>query len=83
MLYLAQTHDARWRLDVDGERAAARRSLDWATVFLPESGGAAELSYDTAPGRRVAQVVQLLALIAVFGLAVRRLVGDGPMRPRR
>ena len=74
-VYLAQTPDAGWRLDVGGAEAAERRSLGWATTFVPTSGGEATLQYSTPRWRQLLVVVQLLAVIAAAGLQLRRVTG--------
>jgi GT2 family glycosyltransferase len=74
-LYLAQTHDTRWRLVVDGDRTGRRRSLEWATAFLPDRAGQAVLSYDTPLWRQGAMVLQLLAFALAFGSSLRRRIG--------
>lgn len=74
-LYLAQTHDTAWRLEVDGEAAGRRRSLGWATAFVPEGPGVAVLRYDPPPWRQVAQVVQVVAFVGVFAALLRRRIG--------
>jgi hypothetical protein len=74
-LYLAQTHDTGWGLVVDGERAGRRRSLDWATVFVPTRPGDAVLTYDAPWWRQATLLVQMLAFTVVVGVAVRRRVG--------
>ena len=74
-LYLAQTHDTRWRLVVDGDRTGRRRSLDWATAFLPDRAGSAVLSYDTPWWRQAAMAVQLSGFVVVAGAAFRRRIG--------
>jgi hypothetical protein len=71
-IYVAQTYDTRWRLTVDGERTGRRRSLDWATAFVPDSVGLATLRYDAPIWRQAALLVQLAAFFTVLGATVRR-----------
>ncbi len=74
-MYLAQTHDTRWRLVVDGERTGRRRSLEWATAFLPDRAGQAVLSYDTPLWRQGAMVIQLAGFAVAFSTVLRRRIG--------
>ncbi|MEL0075837.1 MAG: hypothetical protein VW708_06850, partial [Ilumatobacter sp.] len=75
-LFVAQTTDGGWRLEVAGVEAAQRRSLDWATTFVPSAGGGeAVLAYTTPRWKQLVVIVQLLALIGTVSLAVRRLIG--------
>ncbi len=75
-LFVAQTADGGWRLEVAGVEAAQRRSLDWATTFVPSAGGGeAVLAYTTPRWKQFVVIVQLLALIGTVSLAVRRLIG--------
>ncbi|MEM8706726.1 MAG: glycosyltransferase [Actinomycetota bacterium] len=75
-LFVAQTVDSGWSLEIDGQEAARRRSFDWATTFVPVAGGgAATLSYTTPLWRQLVVIVQLLALVATMSLAVRRMIG--------
>ena len=75
-LFVAQTADGGWRLEVAGVEAAQRRSLDWATTFVPSAGGGeAVLAYTTPRWKQLVVIVQLLALIGTVSLAVRRLIG--------
>ncbi|MEO0493097.1 MAG: glycosyltransferase family 2 protein [Actinomycetota bacterium] len=75
-LFVAQSVDRGWRLEIDGSEAARRRSFDWATTFVPAAGGGdAVLSYTTPRWRQLVVVVQLLALLGTVSLSVRRLVG--------
>ncbi len=72
---VAQTPDAGWSLEVDGQAATRRRALGWATAFVPADGGAATLSYATPLWRRLALVGQLLVLVLLASAQLRRLVG--------
>ncbi len=75
-LFVAQTTNGGWRLEIAGVEAAQRRSLDWATTFVPSSrGGEAVLAYTTPRWKQLVVIVQLLALLGTVGLAVRRLIG--------
>ena len=75
-LFVAQTADGGWRLEVAGVEAAQRRSLDWATTFVPSAGGGeAVLAYTTPRWKQFVVIVQLLALIGTVSVAVRRLIG--------
>ena len=75
-LFVAQTVDSGWSLEIDGAEAARRRSLDWATTFVPTAGGGeAVLAYTTPRWRQLVVVMQLLALLGTVSLAVRRLIG--------
>lgn len=75
-LFVAQTADGGWRLEVAGVEAAKRRSLDWATTFVPSAGGGeAVLAYTTPRWKQLVVIVQLLALIGTVSMAVRRLIG--------
>lgn len=75
-IYLAQTHDTGWKLQVEGDRTGRRRSLGYATAFLPDTGGQASLSYDTPIWRQGAMAFQMLAFAAALGVSTRRLL-DG------
>jgi hypothetical protein len=74
-IFLAQTADPGWQLEVDGSVAAERRSLGWATAFVPSDGGEATLRYSTPRWRQLIVVVQLLAVLAAVGLQLRRFTG--------
>jgi hypothetical protein len=75
-LFVAQTTDGGWRLEVAGVEAAERRSLDWATTFVPSAGGGeAVLAYTTPRWKQLILIVQLLVLLGTVSLAVRRLIG--------
>ncbi|MEM9467131.1 MAG: glycosyltransferase family 2 protein [Actinomycetota bacterium] len=74
-ILLAQTPDDGWELEIDGTVAAERRSLGWATAFVPTTGGEATLRYSTPLWRQLIVVVQLLAVLAAAGLQLRRLTG--------
>ncbi len=74
-IFLAQTPDAGWELEVDGAAAAERRSLGWATAYVPTSGGEATLRYSTPLWRQLVVIVQLLAVLAAAGLQLRRVTG--------
>ena len=74
-IYLAQSADAGWKLEVNGDRAGRRRSLGWATAFLPDAGGEASLTYDTPFWRQGAMLLQLLAFVLLFGASTRHLLG--------
>ena len=74
-IYVAQTPDARWRLELDGDRTGRRRSLGWATVFLPDGEGTANLAYDTPLWRQIALLGQVVGFAFVTGALVRRRLG--------
>jgi GT2 family glycosyltransferase len=74
-IYLAQTQDTGWKLQVEGDRTGRRRSLGWATAFLPDRAGQASLDYDTPLWRQVAMVFQLLAFAAAVGFFTRQMLG--------
>ncbi len=67
--------DARWSMEVDGEPAVRRRVDDLGLLFQPAGGGDAVLTYRTPLAHRLGVVVQALALVALAGVAVRRIVG--------
>ncbi|HLH47149.1 MAG TPA: hypothetical protein VKV25_08320, partial [Acidimicrobiales bacterium] len=74
-LYVAAADDPLWRLRVAGRRLRPTRAFGRAMTFsVPAPGGAAVLSVDTAAGLRAAQLVEVLAWLAVVGacLADRR-----------
>ena len=73
-VFLAQTSDPAWTLEVDGSRAAQRRSVGYATAFLPQVGGTGELVYLTAPWRRGVLLVQVFAILLLIGVVVVRPV---------
>ena len=75
-IYLAQSPDTGWTLEVDGDRAGRRRSLGWATAFVPSAGGEAALTYDTPLWRQAALLVQVFALVIAFGVWTRRRLAD-------
>ena len=74
-ILVAQTYEDGWGMEVDGVVAARRRSLGWATAFLPETGGTATLAYSTPWWRRAALLVQLLAFVGFAGAGLRRYLG--------
>ena len=74
-ILVSQTYDTRWRLEVQGAPTARRRSLGWATVFLPDQGGSATLTYDTPWWRRAVIVVQLAGFALLVGAGLRRPLG--------
>ncbi|MDG2029301.1 MAG: glycosyltransferase [Acidimicrobiales bacterium] len=74
-VYVSQTPDTRWRLHVDGERTGRRRAIGWATVFLPDNEGQAELRYDTPLWRQGALLIQFLGFVVIAGSIVRRRLG--------
>ncbi|MEM9201893.1 MAG: glycosyltransferase family 2 protein [Actinomycetota bacterium] len=74
-IFVAQTADPGWRFDVDGNETAERRSLGWATAYVPSSGGEGSLIYSTPRWRQLVTVVQLLTLLAALGLQLRRFTG--------
>ena len=73
-VFLAQTSDPSWTLEVDGSRVAQRRSVGYATTFLPQDGGTGELTYLTAPWRRWVLIVQVSAILLLIGVVVVRPV---------
>ncbi len=75
-LFVAQTTDGGWRLEVAGVEAAQRRSLGWATTFAPSAGGGeAVLAYTTPRWKQLVVIVQLLALLGTVSLVARRRIG--------
>ena len=75
-LFVAQTPDGGWRLEVAGVEAAQRRSLGWATTFAPSAGGGeAVLAYTTPRWKQLVVIVQLLALLGTVSLVARRRIG--------
>ena len=75
-LFVAQTTDSGWHLKVADVEAAQRRSLGWATTFVPGTGGGeAVLAYTTPRWKQFVVIVQLLALLGTVSLAVRRRIG--------
>ena len=78
-LFLAQTHDTRWRLVVEGERSGRRRSLEWATAYVPHREGDAVLSYETPLWRQAALLLQVAGFAVAVGLTFRHRIG-GPRR---
>jgi hypothetical protein len=75
-LFVAQSTDGGWRLEVAGVEAAQRRSLGWATTFVPSAGGGeAVLAYTTPRWKQLVVIVQLLALLGTVSLVVRRRIG--------
>jgi len=62
---------------VDGQIAAKRRSLGWATSFVPASGGDAVLAYTTPRWRQLTVLTQLVMIAAAFGFVLRRITGVG------
>ena len=75
-VFVAQTPDVGWRLEVDGDRAAQRRSLGWATAYVPSQGGEATLRFETPRWRQLIVLIQLLAIAAAAGLQLRRVTGS-------
>lgn len=74
---VTQTPDEGWTLTVDGQIAAKRRSLGWATSFVPASGGDAVLAYTTPRWRQLAVLTQLVMIAAAVGFVLRRITGAG------
>lgn len=74
-IFVAQTPDDGWTLEVDGAIAAERRSLGWATAYVPTAGGQATLVYSTPAWRQLLVVLQLLVLVAAAGVQLRRFTG--------
>jgi len=74
-MYLAQSHDTGWKLRVEGDRTGRRRSLGWATAFLPDRFGQATLTYNTPAWRQGAMLLQILAVFAALGMSIRRMIG--------
>ncbi|MXW74798.1 MAG: glycosyltransferase family 2 protein [Acidimicrobiaceae bacterium] len=75
-VFVAQTSDNSWTLEVDGSRAAQRRSIGYATAFVPQAGGTGELTYFTAPWRRWVLIVQVSAILFLIGVvAIRPVIG--------
>lgn len=65
-LFVAQTADPSWSLVVGGSRVAERQSVGYATTFLPQTGGLAELRYATPSWRRWLLIVQVGALLVLI-----------------
>ena len=76
-IFVAQTPDDGWQLEIDGVVAAERRALGWATAYVPTAGGQATFEYSTPTWRQLLVVLQILVLIAAVGLQLRRVTG-GP-----
>jgi len=76
-LFVAQTPDDSWTLEVDGSTAASRPAAGWATAYAVGDGSRAELTHATDPDHRLATILQLLAWVFVFGFGLRRLLGAG------
>ncbi|MEZ5243863.1 MAG: glycosyltransferase family 2 protein [Acidimicrobiales bacterium] len=74
-IYLAQSPDTGWKLQVEGDRTGRRRSLGWATAFLPDRGGEALLSYDTPVWRQAALLFQAFAFVLAFVVVARLRLG--------
>ena len=74
-IFVGQTPDVGWEFEVDGVAAAERRSLGWATAYVPASGGDATLRYRTPRWRQLVVIVQLLAVTSAAGLQLRRATG--------
>jgi GT2 family glycosyltransferase len=73
-VYLAQSPDTGWKLEVEGDRTGRRRSLGWATAFLPDRGGDAQLAYDTPLWRQAAMLLQVVGFVLAFTIATRHLL---------
>ena len=65
-IFLAQTADAGWQFEVAGASSSQRRSLGYATVFSPATGGFGELTYTTEGWRHLVLVAQVLALAGMI-----------------
>lgn len=76
-LVVTQTPDDGWSLTVDGDVAAKRGSLGWATSFVPSSGGEAILAYETPRWRQFVVLTQLLMVVGALGFVLRRVTGAG------
>lgn len=62
----AEAASSRWRLEVNGRPAPARRAFGWATSYNIATGGTAELRYRTSLYRYVALTVELVLWIVVI-----------------
>ncbi len=69
-----QTPDSGWKLTVDGNRAASRPALGWATAFSPDRGGYGSLTYSTPLWRRLALLTQLTVLLGLLVVSARHLL---------
>ncbi len=76
-LVVTQTPDDGWSLTIDGDVAAKRGSLGWATSFVPGSGGEAVLAYETPRWRQFVVLAQLLMVAGALGFVLRRVTGAG------
>lgn len=77
-LYLSQTDDPGWHLQVDGVEQGRRTAFGWATVFDAGPGGTAQLDYRTPTWRHLVQLAQLALLMLCAGYWLRRrLEGAG------
>ncbi len=69
-----QTPDSHWQLSIDGNRAAHRPALGWATAFSPDRGGNGSLTYSTPLWRRLALLTQVVILLGLLVASTRSLL---------
>ena len=75
-VFVAQTPDLGWTFEVDGEQAARRRAMGWATAYVPTAGGGTGvLSYETPRWRQFAVLGQLILILGTAGFVLRRATG--------
>jgi GT2 family glycosyltransferase len=72
VLHLAQARDEGWELEVDGVGVAPETGFGWANRYVVSQPGPARVGYSTPTGQRLVLLAQLVAWLAVIGVAVRR-----------
>ncbi len=73
-LFVAQTPDEGWSLQVDGVTAVARPAAGWATAYLVGTGSQAELTYAAGVEHRLSIGLQLLGWFVLLSMGIRHLL---------
>jgi GT2 family glycosyltransferase len=81
VVHLAVPFDERWTLELDGTPVPARTGFGVTTAYDIDATGVVEVRYDTAGGRQVALVIQVLLWLALLGAATRLKVPFSRRRP--
>ncbi len=88
-VFVAQTPDDGWRLEIGGQAAIARQAAGWATAFVPDPGTraapgeaaeltqATELWHASSISHRLATLLQIAGWVVIVGLGLRRRLGSG------
>jgi len=76
-VFLAQSPNSDWHLNIDGVSAPRRTDFGWASAFSPADGGTGSLQYSTPLWRRLALLAQLVIFGWLMVVGIRRVVGSG------